>query len=1275
MSEMTQPIGSVCVEIVPGGANNNNPELRLTLMSLQNNALAAQSWTFLEHHLWIGNSIRDIPRDSYTGVMDTTMFMSSWSNYTHGSHQWQTQIPLDCQQKQEHTFRIVISSVATFSTSLFPLSNSTRTTTLVEKHACFALEYDGQAGGSWYGWMEITVDCQCAIDAEHDEDSYGDKEKAIHADPGDFYPYGTDCQDPELFRLLESPEWGLHCWDILDTALQSPINRLCVDITSQDMHETELTFTFTPFDYMELTQTSLWAGIHPGDTIHSVPRRPEDSRYLHFEAFDHFFANPNGLPNNVAFVLHLPTNLCSSDTGQTMSPNGVMSIPVVAQAFAKTTSPDDITIQNDIGNILGGYAYEYRYINDNVEFGWVELDLQCGCSKSQGDKALSRNGTLVAHEETFRHAPTPPSPPSIKTCRTAFAYASPIGATIGSAQPLEDFGYNLWGYTNGPFAASNSYIVLDLVATIDGSSEDEQGEGPQVVGTVKLFFDGEDAVVTFALDGTFSLQNTFLYVGEDALPVYNHNVGKSENRSEVRGFDFPYHHGWDSFVDAPYADSYTVEGFDYSDTLYVMALAKDCTEDEDDDEDKGTTSFANAADTAQACLRSESSCYNLTSHDDADAHVGQVCFSLDKTQEYLNVRYSVEDGWTLSEAQVWVGPTLQSMPMHRDKSPNLRDFENQRLWYKQSRTWSTLVPLLREERCGESQLGDFELVVVAHALVGLPCGPDEKCGSSPIILGSEQNVYADETLLQKKDKWFYYIDMRVDCNCDQEQATDTDSPTMTPSEVPGEMPSNSSVIPIVPPSEVATTPSQAPTKLIDIENTCIYAEDGSGEYCLSLYAPHAWETDAGSVCLAMVDGQLVVIYDVVSSWSLTEVNVWVGPDLFDLPIDANEPDTKNFPFRRSWSEGTGHYTEVIPTSNMTQDLCQRAGAYNLYIVAHGLVAEPAVSPTPEEPFVPYSEEDAFAKAYQFEDMPSSYYVLASVICDCAAFNNNVGENRRSLRELKAPTVTRPPVPIKAHSGPSAPGYVNSPSRSPAMTMETESSAASEPQDPLPTSSTNGALLQEDTLPLTQLVLPSSVIASKAAVSPVLSPSCHDAWAVDESLRTVCFPRVDRNYTYGWSNGPLPLESGIIILDLYLATGDCSRLGTSVGTVWVSWEKEFDEVIIDFKIDNEDYYMDQTHVYMGDDPLYRDNDDSMLPVMDPVEFPLQHRNLSASLEDTHTVKVASNDRTSSPQLPLSETLRFLSAHATVCTAINTDVSGSKLAQRVVQTTTLQNSHNS
>eukprot|EP00797_Seminavis_robusta_P019771 Sro2_g001250.2 (983) ;mRNA; f:70935-73883 len=951
-----------------------------------------------------------------------------------------------------------------------------------------------------------------------------------------------------------------------------------------------------------------------------------------------------------------------------MSPeDGIVSIPIVAHARADMVSSTTLARHS-----LGGYAYEYRYVSDDVEFGWMELNLQCGCSRPHESKVMRRGNLppssidkqVAEDEDEVDESYPPPPPPPQKICRTAMAFAS---AKPDLARPLENFGYDLWGYTNGPFASSYSFIVLDLLATVDGEIAVEEGE-PQQVGTVKVFFDGEDADVTFTLDDSFPLQSTLLYVGKDPLPVHNRNADKSQVSSASAFLDFPYQHGEDKFVDAPYTDSYTVEGFDYGDTIYVMALAKDCTDVfASDDRDSGnyTASFL----PGQACLRAESECFPLTAHDTADTVVGQACFSLDKAQEHLNVRYSLDDGWALAEAQVWVGSALQSMPMRRDKSPDLRSFEYQRMWYKKTQTWFTQVPLERKERCAGSKHGDFDLVVVAHALVGSPCGPDDKCGNSPVKQGSEQHVYAEETLLQKKDKWFYYVDMRLDCKCDEDEAIGfetLDDPTSAPTAAPTSSPTLRPTVSAAPsdsPSDVSMTPktspspTQAPTILVDMKNTCMYTEDGSGEYCLALHAPHAWETTAGSVCLTLVEGELVVMYDVVGYWSLAEASIWVGSDLFDVPVNNDqEPDTESFPFRRRWPQGSDTFTDVIPLDEMTQAKCQSQGAYNLYVVAHGLVAEPAVSPTPKQPFVPYSEEDAFAKAYPFSDSANAYYVLASVICDCAAYKvkddgDGDGEKRRSLEELK--DIIHAPTTFEVSPMHSAPGYVNTPSKSPAMVVDDALPAGGEMETNKPnlTSRDNTTPPQKDS-PLETQLLPASTSISPSVIeqedeNPMLQ--CRDAWALDETLDAVCFPRIHRNYTYGWSNGPLRLTGGILILDLYLDTlGDCSRRGENVGTVWVSWDNETSEISVDFKVDNDSYYATQTHLYMGPDPLYWEKDVSAEPVLDPKKFPLQHGNLTSSLEDTHIIRVASIQDRASAQQPSLEDMKFLSAHVTVCT---------------------------
>ena len=1263
--DSTKTLGSVCVDVVQnedtslatlGAANATHASsiaLRFAFVGLKDTDEdgISTSTTFLDHSVWVGDSVHDVPRRPM-GDIDYDEFPAQWHSTTPGgARQWQSQLPLDCHGKKRHSFYVITGSLASTTTDG---SNP-------EQEFSYAMEFDGQGGTSWYSWMEIQVDCRCSTTAPQPrEDLPIEPQEALSPDRSqDFVPYGSEsCQSSDLFRLRNDPSKdtsstytkpstpGIYskdeevCWDMADSVLHTPMSRLCIKITNQDTTETEIAVTFSSLGYSKLTQTSFWAGIHPDQhRIQDIPAHDDKGGQLKLEAWDQFFWDPNGLPD-IVFEFHFPTDLCAYATQPTsddstaaldatsgdlqdrpedskkrsqydhmiMTPQGIVAIPMVAFAESKAQTPEGMFLSNS-----AGFVYEYRHVNDQTEFGWMELQLQCGCSRSHEHEELRRyNG----HNKSVGSMPSQPKlsqdkQPKNRTCRTAFATSKPE-----MVHPLSDLGYDAWGYTNGPFASSYSYITMDLYEMIDSEdSEDDPQE--QKVGILKVFFDGDEAEVTFAMDETFPLYETQVYVGTDPLPLFNQKASAAGITSAVSLFSMPNQHGEED-MDKPYSDSYSVPGFDYGDTIYVMAYAADCAVEEGIQDSQNSTSVSTAqtegASSTNACLRSEADCYSLTSRAEAgvlspDISVGQVCFALDATQDYLDVRYSLHNQWSLVESEVWIGEVLKDLPTKSDKSPDLANFPHQSDLQEARQSWSTRVPLFRKEQCTLSQNGSFDFVAVAHALVGSTCTKTETCDSL-VMAGTERHAYAEETLIQKQGKGFFYIDMSIDCHC--RDASDKlvlpqDPPTVPPTHSQTTSPSISATPTAVPTGiPIISPPTSAPSNIatpipreIDMANTCIYTDDDVGEYCLSLYAAEAWETSAGSVCLVMVDGQLAIIYDVVNYWSLAEANVWVGSDIFDIPISVDgNPDVQAFPYSTAWSQGTDSFTEVVPMDAEAQRQCQTKGAFDVFVMAHGLVAEPAISPTQDQPFVPFSEEDAFAKAIDFSDTSSASYIVASVICDCDAFYGH--EKRRSLANISAP---------RAHSDPTlptpAPGFLNTPSATPVHHLSPPISTSNQP-------------------------VPTPAVAA---------PVCVSAWAVDESFDSICYPSVNETYSYGWSNGPLRVTDGLVILNMFIATDDCSTMGTSVGAVWLLWNYEKDEIDVDFKLDVDGYYLSDTHVYLGSDQLYR-NGIQEADVFVPGLFPLQHHGLSSvTTADAYGIQVAADT--------LFDDLMYLSAHATVC----------------------------
>lgn len=141
-------------------------------------------------------------------------------------------------------------------------------------------------------------------------------------------------------------------------------------------------------------------------------------------------------------------------------------------------------------------------------------------------------------------------------CETSFAKIA------GSSTCFSEYGFQRWGWTNGPLAPGN--YVMDIYA---GAGQCDISKGA-LSGRLYVSYNGTTATVSYEMQPGFFLQETHLYVGNAPLPLFKQ--GKTMVQTVAPG-QYPYIH---DELDHATSDVFTVSA---SGTIYVVAHSVTCT--------------------------------------------------------------------------------------------------------------------------------------------------------------------------------------------------------------------------------------------------------------------------------------------------------------------------------------------------------------------------------------------------------------------------------------------------------------------------------------------------------------------------------------------------------------------------------------------------------------------------------------------------------------------------------------------------------------------------
>jgi hypothetical protein len=118
---------------------------------------------------------------------------------------------------------------------------------------------------------------------------------------------------------------------------------------------------------------------------------------------------------------------------------------------------------------------------------------------------------------------------------------------------------------------------------------------------------------------------------------------------------------------------------------------------------------------------------------------------------------------------------------------------------------------------------------------------------------------------------------------------------------------------------------------------CVRTEDGSGVHCQTLLAGQTIE--AGSVCVEVVDTDLVVTYSTTGDWELVEAHLWVGGDLADMPqTRRGNPKIGNFPYKAEDLAGATSHQFIVPLDDLGFGCPGDDASY--HVAAHAALRRP-----------------------------------------------------------------------------------------------------------------------------------------------------------------------------------------------------------------------------------------------------------------------------------------------------------------------------------------------
>lgn len=381
-SEVGQ-VGTVCLEVVVDPDDPSaEPHLEVSFDALGD-------WKLVANKFWYGEDIREVPQLSDFSP-DLEAFDYFVCNST-GYKSWSFPAKLDLSSCAHE-------AVVDFSMIAYAEVEKTDDEGLAVRstaYKAFAYEHSLDYAGSWLGWFDFKVECECGSEPPEE-------------------PKGV-CETGEVELSIQSPV-KKECHAIVAGGNQQSMKagEVCVEIVNN-----QLEVTFEADDFWSLLRSQLWVGYGDEAALDAIPRKKSgapDTR-----KFKDFSCDWKG-ESKVTFKINLDVECAGDDEIQ---------VYVVAHSKVEQLDEEGELIP---GTEIDVFAFEHTGDSDKW-YGWFDFMVGCHCPPTRNTITLPPSLGTSAPTFTITGAPT--ASPTEGTPVTSAPTSAPTGVT-GTESPTAE---------------------------------------------------------------------------------------------------------------------------------------------------------------------------------------------------------------------------------------------------------------------------------------------------------------------------------------------------------------------------------------------------------------------------------------------------------------------------------------------------------------------------------------------------------------------------------------------------------------------------------------------------------------------------------------------------------------------------------------------------------------------------------------------------------------------------------------------------------------------
>lgn len=342
ITRMGIQVGEVCVE-----ESSESAEIDVSFT-------AAPYWTFVSHHMWIGDFVADVPQGN-DGQLSYESFPFYFCNST-GSTTWKTTLPSPCKQprRKHHPFSIVIRSDAA---QIYTLSGDVIPGT---QESIFVDDHRQGAEDNWYGWFDFVVECGCELPP-----SLAPTKPSHPISPpssvGGNIP--GHVQDKACIQggNADKEMYGQECHPLLLNTTREIVGNICVEIEDRPSSTQVVKITFTASDNWAFVKNEMWID----SDIRRIPKKKDGAPDA--KNFPFFWYNLTGAKDWVARA----SLKCHKNPGSKYDLTAIVQSSVV---------PSDKNATLDSGFPVTAFGIEHEG-SRGLEYGWLDFSVNCRCPK------------------------------------------------------------------------------------------------------------------------------------------------------------------------------------------------------------------------------------------------------------------------------------------------------------------------------------------------------------------------------------------------------------------------------------------------------------------------------------------------------------------------------------------------------------------------------------------------------------------------------------------------------------------------------------------------------------------------------------------------------------------------------------------------------------------------------------------------------------------------------------------------------------------------------